>query len=781
MEMRLKKPGIAGWILAFALSVGCVAAQDGPPPGDMSNPFVKPCIYKESLGARWRHSFHYMRTKWDTYFQVYPKELDGFEAVSFEKVRAEPTFYLEKNIQLDLYWGKQGSFYRPFTAPFHEVGYVNFGAWAYGNELWLKDMREQVHLLWYVDRRRKELVDKLNAIPMYTPVHVWAQVRSKSEGLPWLEIKGAEIIPETAPSESALRFLELGAKQMARKRYDLAAQSFDAALGLQLPVIIETRAFAMLGRAFYELRQFPDARNAYAESALRDDNNVTTLIYLARADSMLQNYDEMREAAERAVKIAPANPEARAELGLALAMLGDEKAGQRELDFAQKLAPRNQLPEANRNRAIIAIKNNKFEIAKQELSQAVILRASDPNLHVELGDVLLKLNQLDDAKREFGFAKELAPNRAEPYFKYAQIARTQGDALKKDNKLDDAKKLYTEALDNVRGGLKVAPEDEAARALELEMLKELGREKEAEKSIDTAIERWPNKIRYQSARYEVAVKLGKWETMEAAARKIVELQPEVSSYLRLANVLASKPRPDYKSAAENYEAALRIDPKSGSAWFELTQVKMNLGDVEGAIAASDKAVELVQSVEAKLLSARIRLDRATLDPAVATIAKLVLDEAKDDLVRAQANALLGASQLKEGNAGLAAETFARANPLLKDNAEFQYWYGKALLQKNDQEMAKAHFKSAVELARNAPTSSALMEKVAKEAGDEVEKMEPGYQAKLPEPSKSAVGSKDPLIRTPVVMPDKPVIKKVLPPMIEDDGPQLIPTEADRPK
>lgn len=749
---------------------------------DMPNPFVKPCIYKESLGARWRHEFHHMRTTWDKYFEVYPKELANFESVTLEKIKAEPTFYVEKNVRFDVYWGKQGSFYRPFIAPFHEIGHVNFSAWPYGNELWLKEMREQIHLLFYVDRRRKELVDKLNALPMYTPVHIWAQVRSKSEGQPWLEIKGAEIIPETAPSESALRFLELGAKQYARKRYDLAAQSFDAALGLQVPVIIETKAFAMLGRSLYEMRMFAEARNAFAESLVRDDSNVVNLIYLARCDSYLQNWEEMREAAERAVKIAPANPEARAELGLALAMLGDNIAGQKELEFAQKLAPRGQLPEANRNRAIIALRDNKFELAKSELSQAVILRASDSNLHMELGEVLVKLNQLDDAKREYGFAKELAPGRPEPYFKYAQIARIQGDALKKDGKIEDAKKLYTEALENVRAGLKVAPESKEARTLELEMLKELGREKEAEKSIDTALERWPNVIAFQMAKYEVSVRLGKWEAMEKSARKLVELKPEVGTYMRLGNVLSSRPKPDYAGAAENYEAALRLDPKSGSTWFELAQVKMNLGDIEGTIAAADQAVEIIKSTEARLLAARARLDREALDPQMETMAKQVYDESKDDLMRAQAQALIGAAQLKAGNAGLAADTFAKSLVLLKDNPEFQYWYGLSLLKKGEPELAKSHLKTAVDLGRNMITQSAMITKLTQKAIDEVEKMEPGYAAKLPDiGSKNAALLKDPLVRPPVMLPEKPVIRKVLPPLIEDDGPQLIPTELEKPK
>lgn len=782
MEMRLKNLGIANLATLLALSTAGFAQSESQPLGEVQNPFVKPCVYKQSLSAQWRHEFHHMRTTWDMYFQVGPKELDGFEVATLEKIKAEPAFYLEKNVRFDVYWGKAGSFYRPFTAPFHEVGYVNFGAWNYGNELWLKDAREQVLLLFYIDRRKKELVDKLNALPMYTPVHLWAQVRSKSEGLPWIEIKGAEIIPETAPSDSCLRFLELGAKQMTRKRYELAAQSFDAALRLQVPVNIETRAFGMLGRALYELRMYPDARNAYAESLLRDDTNVTNLIYLARSDAYVGNFEEMRDAAERAVAIAPANPEARAELGLALAMLGDMKAGLRELEFAQRLSPRNQLPEANRNRAMIALHDNKLELAKQELSQAVILRASDPNLHMELGEVLLKMNQLDDAKREFGFAKELAPTRSEPYFKFALISRVQGDALKKDGKTDDAKKLYGDALENVRNAIKYDLENENARNLEIDMLKELGRDKEAEKAIDTAMAKWPGNALLQNARYEVAVRLGKWDVMEAAAQKMLALQPDIKSYMRLANVQAGKPSPDYAAAASNYEAALKLDPASGTAWFELAYVKLNIGDAEGGVAAADRAVELMKSPESKLLAARVRLEREALDPAVESMARLILEESKDEAIKAQAQAILGAAQLKSGDAVKAAESFAKANAVLKDDAEFQCWFGQALLKKSEPDLAKAHLKSGVEIARNSSNQSAMLNKLVQSAIGEIEKLEPGYQAKLPEPGKgSAVGvNKDPGIRTPVMVTEKPVIRKVLPPLIEDDGPQLIPTELDRP-
>ena len=739
---------------------------------EVQNPFIKPCIYEESLRARWRHVFHHIRTTWDTYFDVYPKELANFDPTTLERMRAEPAFYLDHNSQIDVYWGKPGSLYRPFTAPFHEEGFVNFSAWSYGSDLWLKESREQIHLLFYVDRRRKELVEKLNHIPMFTPVHLWCQVRSKSENQPWIEIKGAEIIPETAPREATLKHLELGVKQMVRKRYDLATQAFWVALKLQLPVNMEAKAYALLGRAYFEQRMFAEARNAFAEALIRDETVVANLIFLARADEQIQRYDEAREAAEHAVTLAPGSPEARAELGLALAMSGDLRGGYKELDFAQKLAPRNQLPEANRNRAIIFVKEGKLELAKQELSQAVILRASDAVLHMELGDVELSMNQFDEAKREFGFAKDLAPTRPEPYFKYAIISRVQGDIAKKEGKVEDAKKFYGEALDNVRSSLKYDDTNEKGRQLEYEMLKELGREKEAEKAADGAVGLNPHNIQHIDALYDSAMKLGHWDVMERAAKLAVEAKQDSKYYARLANVLASKPGPDFAAAATNYEAALKLDPQSGSAWFELAQVQRNLNQIDAAVASADKAVEIMKSPETRFLAVRVRVDRDAADAALVDMARTVLEEAKDDAARAAAQSLLGAALLRANDVDAAIEAFAKSDPLMKESADHQYWYGLALLQKNETENAKARLKTAVELSKSESA------RISQKAIEQIEKLEPGYQNRLPEPGKANVSATAP--NTTAKGPER-TIRKILPPVIEDDGPQPIPVEVPRPK
>src|SRR4051812_16751350 len=116
----------SGALLALLLIVSatvCVQASDEPA-CDLPNPFIPVGIHKESTSAKWRHAFHDIRTTWDKYFEVYSEELDGFEHVPFEKIAADPAFFLDRKVQFDMYFGKIGGFYRPFISPFIESDYV---------------------------------------------------------------------------------------------------------------------------------------------------------------------------------------------------------------------------------------------------------------------------------------------------------------------------------------------------------------------------------------------------------------------------------------------------------------------------------------------------------------------------------------------------------------------------------------------------------------------------------------------------------------------------------
>jgi len=620
---------LLGLVLLSCGPAACAASDEAA--AEAPNPFKPPPVHKESISSKWRHGFDTVRTTWEEYFKVFPEELQGFESTTLEKIKAAPVFYVDRKVQFDIYYGKPGSYYRPFTTPFQQDVHANFAGWSYGGELWIKEVRAGIHPLFYVDRHHKELIDKIEHLPIYTPLRLWAVARSKTDNLAWFEVMDAKVIPETALNEATLRHIELGAIQLAKKRYDMAAQAFEGALKLQLPVNAEADVYGMLGRAYYEQRLYTAARNALVSAILRDERDVPNLVLLARTDLRVGKSDEARQAAERAIAADPANAGAHAELGLALALLDDVRNGYKEFDVAQKLA-RNLLPEANRNRALVLAREGKLEAARDELKQAIITRPTDVDFKLELGDLYIALNQLELAKTEFTQARDLAPQRADTHYRVAVVLKRQADGLKKEGKEDAAKKGYEEALENVKNALSKDDQFTPAYGLQAEILRALGRADDAKKVLENGARRNSKDPALQELLYEQALAVGDWGAMEQAARAALAIEQSAAAFLRLGNVLVSRPNPDVKAAAEAYEEAIRLapdnaeywavlghlrvsllddakgaetvlshavklDPKNGGAWADLALAQRNLGKAKAAAASTEKAVALGQAPE----------------------------------------------------------------------------------------------------------------------------------------------------------------------------------------
>jgi len=241
----------SGALLALVLLSGqpVVQAAGDECDCDLPSPFGPAPYQTENRWSKWRHGFHTWRMTWDKYFEVYPKELADSETVTLEKLQANPTFYMDRKIQFDIYFSKTGNFYRPYTTQFIPDIYANFHGWPYGADLWIKEVRTAAHLMFYVDRKRDKETEALAHIPAYTPLHVWGEVKSRSEGFAWIEIKHVEVIPETVLNDATLRHLELAYIQMKKKNFELATDALEEALRQEMPVIADTRAYAMLGRA----------------------------------------------------------------------------------------------------------------------------------------------------------------------------------------------------------------------------------------------------------------------------------------------------------------------------------------------------------------------------------------------------------------------------------------------------------------------------------------------------------------------------------------------------
>src|SRR3954469_4790972 len=95
-------------LLALSLA-GSASVQAADEACDAPNPFCATIIHTESRGAKWRHALHDIRTTVDDSIKVYPGVLEGCELTTFEKIKADPAFYVDRKVQFDVYFGKQGS------------------------------------------------------------------------------------------------------------------------------------------------------------------------------------------------------------------------------------------------------------------------------------------------------------------------------------------------------------------------------------------------------------------------------------------------------------------------------------------------------------------------------------------------------------------------------------------------------------------------------------------------------------------------------------------------
>src|SRR5262245_47560992 len=83
----------------LTLAAGRFACADDELCADVPNPFTPAPLVKETTGANWRHGVHLMRQTFTDYFKVYDEELDGFEATTLEKLRADLGFYIDRKVQ----------------------------------------------------------------------------------------------------------------------------------------------------------------------------------------------------------------------------------------------------------------------------------------------------------------------------------------------------------------------------------------------------------------------------------------------------------------------------------------------------------------------------------------------------------------------------------------------------------------------------------------------------------------------------------------------------------
>jgi tetratricopeptide (TPR) repeat protein len=478
----------------------------------------------------------------------------------------------------------------------------------------------------YISRSSKKLVEDLDKLPTYQPIHVWGTVRAIAEGYPWIEVTHFKQIPEKAYTVDVLRDFELGCRSLDAKDPVTAIKAFDSAVAKNPPPAGLREAYVGLGKAYFDLRRYDWARESFAEAVRMDPSDDAVLVLFARTSLRLEKQisetlrepdaahiatvpspevqalralrakliAEAVEAAEKALATDGSDVAARAERALALALSGKVREGLADLEVAERLTGQRRLPEIHRNRALIYARGGDNESARVELEKAIFIRATDLDYHLELGDVLLDLGAADKAEKEYQTTAQLAPQRPEPHLKMALACRALAAQAAKEQKNEEAEGFLQQAAAHLAAARLRDDRFGVAYVEEAKLHLAQGKRAEAAAVLSAlvAAASGARSVELQDALFEVAVLLRDQKAMELAAMAGVRLRPQSAErHLRLGRLLESKTNPDYKAAQAEYEVAANLAPAHDHVLAALGRVRLNgTKEWRGAEAALVNAV-----------------------------------------------------------------------------------------------------------------------------------------------------------------------------------------------
>lgn len=222
----------------------------------------------------------------------------------------------------------------------------------------------------------------------------------------------------------------LGRIELRNGDFAAAARHFEAALERQPHA---TKIHYPLARAYRGMGREDDAKTHLEQRVERgaaptmDDPMLAELryqasgarIHLRRGDRAVRagQLEQAREAYRKAVSADPRNPQARYNLGVALAKTGREGEATHHLSAAARLEPGSA-----RNALALAWNLDQLERDQDALSyyrMAIDRGENDSSVHRLLGDVLMRLDRPEEALRHYRTARELAPGEALPAFREA--------------------------------------------------------------------------------------------------------------------------------------------------------------------------------------------------------------------------------------------------------------------------------------------------------------------------------------------------------------------------
>jgi tetratricopeptide (TPR) repeat protein len=297
-----------------------------------------------------------------------------------------------------------------------------------------------------------------------------------------------------------------------------------------------------------------------------------------------------------------------------------------------------------RDQGRIYTKLGQWDEAIHAFREACGINPSDAAVHFDLGVALQSRSRFDEAIDVFKEYIELKPDDPAGYARL-------GSCLRQSGRVDDAVASYRKAID-------LEPSFGLAHVGLACSFCEQGKFDEAEAATRKAIELSPNDPVAYIVLGRAVHGLGKLDEAHVAWRRGIELRADAYTLIDMAWRLATAPDPEHRDAAWSVKLATKaaeLTPKDGTIWSVLGLAEYRAGQLQQAVAALEKAMELRDGGDASdwLVLAMVQWQlgqeekaRTSYENAVQLTKKLDTYDQDLERFRAEAAELLGVTEPK---------------------------------------------------------------------------------------------------------------------------------------
>ncbi|MBA3685184.1 MAG: tetratricopeptide repeat protein [Planctomycetes bacterium] len=526
--------------------------------------------------------------------------------VELDNVVMAPESHLNVRVRFQCVFIEYADLYDPIHTEYTPERYLNLAVWDDDADLSNPEVRAKPFVTLFIEKSRAG-TGVFDTLKKYQLIEVTGAVTSVARGMPWITAHDIKVLGEAGTfDDRAIYHLEQANLLAKDGAYDLADAQYASALSKELPSAARVHVLEVRARNLMAAARFDDAAKALREAlaivaktdnadgekrvSSKDQAQLHYLLAKALCESTTHapDYETAATHARKAVALDPANGDAYAVLGIALAGKKDYDEARRQCAQAIRLQPNNA--EVRWYLGRILDLQGQHDEAIEALKKAIDLTPKDPRTHRAIASAYFHRAQkggpkaIDDlltAVREYDIAIRLNPADADVHYESAQAVEA-AVAAKGDIMVGADKVAATvdHAIERYKAALVANPRHVDAQLALARLFKDTGRADETHSLLKTTVEQDPKQVEawLELARFETG--LGKPDEAGLSLQSALKANPGNAKLLSAVGQWAvQNRRPDIGIPALE---ELTKDKKGVGASLDLSELYLVAGRAKDA-------------------------------------------------------------------------------------------------------------------------------------------------------------------------------------------------------